>query len=375
MLFFIVLLIGLLIAYIIYYFNEQGNKKVVDEPDPDKEQKKKPDLTLVKRIIPFVVIIIAVILIAGGSVYSVSEQEQGVVTMFGKIVDIKTAGLYFRIPFIQEVQKVDTTTHGMAIGYTESDQKDINDENSYVEAEALMITSDFNLVDVDFYLEYRVSDPVKYLYAAKDPEAVLRSKAMASIRSTIVNYKVDDVITTGKSKIQAEIKDKLTKELTANEIGLEVMNISMQDAEPPTSEVSAAFKAVETAKQGADTAVNNANKYKNEQVPAAEASADAIIQKAEAAKASRIAEAEGQMERFNETYEQYKNYPYITKKRMFYETLESVLPKAKVIITDGSTQTLYPVESFSEVTEGYGSSTYSNYTTQNEEDVSAAETE
>ncbi|MCR5733000.1 MAG: FtsH protease activity modulator HflK [Lachnospiraceae bacterium] len=299
-----------------------------------------------KTVIPIVIVVLLVIIVAGGSVYSVSEQEQAVVTMFGKITDIKTAGLYFKMPFIQNVHKVDTTTHGMAIGYTESAQKDINDEDRYVEAEALMITSDFNLVDVDFYLEYRVSDPVKYLYASKEPEIVLKNLAMASIRSTIVNYKVDDVITTGKSKIQAEIKDKLMKELSDNEIGLEVMNISMQDAEPPTTLVSAAFKAVETAKQGADTAVNNANKYKNEQVPAAEASADAIIQRAEAKKASRIAEAEGQMERFNETYEQYKNYPYITKKRMFYETIENILPNTKVIITDGQTQTMYPLDSF-----------------------------
>ncbi|MCR4739367.1 MAG: FtsH protease activity modulator HflK [Lachnospiraceae bacterium] len=299
-----------------------------------------------KTVIPIVAVVLIALIIGGGSIYSVSEQEQAVVTMFGKITDIKTAGLYFKLPFIQSVHKVDTTTHGMAIGYTESVNKDINDEDRYIEAEALMITSDFNLVDVDFYLEYRVSNPVRYLYASSEPETVLRNQAMASIRSTIVNYKVDDVITTGKSKIQAEIKDKLMKELTDNEIGLEVMNISMQDAEPPTSLVSAAFKAVETAKQGADTAVNNANKYKNEQVPAAEASADAIIQQAEAKKASRIAEAEGQMERFNETYEQYKNYPYITKKRMFYETIEEILPNAKVIITDGQTQTMYPLESF-----------------------------
>lgn len=316
----------------------------------EKKMNMKAGLGVAAKIIPVIVVVIVIVIVAGGSIYSISEQEQGVVTMFGRIVDIKTAGLYFKIPLIQQVTKVDTTTHGMAIGYTESQDRDPNDEQNTNEAESIMITSDFNLVDVDFYLEYRVSDPMKYLYASSAPEDILKNLAMACIRSTIVNYKVDDVITTGKNKIQAEIKEKLTKELTEHEIGLEAMNISMQDAEPPTAEVKAAFKAVETAKQGADTAVNNANKYKNEQVPAAEAAADAIIQKAEGAKQGRIAEAEGQMKRFNDTFEQYKNYPYITKRRMFYETLEEVLPGAKVVITDGDTQTMYPLESFSTVT-------------------------
>ena len=104
-----------------------------------------------------------------------------------------------------------------------------------------------------------------------------------------------------------------------------------------------AFKSVETAKQGADTAVNNANRYRNEQIPGAEAEADKIIQAAEAAKASRIAEAEGQVSRFNKMYEEYQKYPLITKKRLFYETMEDVLPDLEVIVTDGNTQSILPL--------------------------------
>ena len=105
--------------------------------------------------------------------------------------------------------------------------------------------------------------------------------------------------------------------------------------------------SVETAKQGAQTAENNANQYKNEKIPAAEASADKITQDAEAKKESRIAEAQGQVERFNEMYAEYTKYPLITKQRMFYETMEDVLPDLKVIITDGKTQTMCPLDSFS----------------------------
>ena len=141
----------------------------------------------------------------------------------------------------------------------------------------------------------------------------------------------------------------MQEQLTRQNIGLQVVNITVQDAEPPTEEIVREFKAVETAKQGKDTAINNANKYRNQQIPAAEANADKIVQSAEAQKASRIAEAEGQVARFNEMYEQYAINPLITKQRLFYETMEDVLPDMKVIISDGGTQTMYPIESFSTI--------------------------
>ena len=311
-----------------------------------KENKVKPGVVLI------IVLVIVAAIVASGSYYNVNEQEQAVVTMFGKAIDVKTAGLYFKIPFIQQVTKVDTTTHGMQIGYTTDDGMmeyySSDDYKNYevVEHEALMITSDFNFVDIDFYLEYRVSDPVKYLYTSARPEAILKNLAQAGIRSTVINYSVDDVITTGKSQIQAEVRDKLVDALSDADIGMEVVNLSVQDAEPPTTAVLKAFKAVETAKQGADTAVNNANQYQNEQIPAAEAQADKILQQAAARKEARIAEAEGQTARFKAMYDQYILNPQVTKQRLFYETMEKVLPGQKVIIDDGTTQTVLPLDSF-----------------------------
>ena len=174
----------------------------------------------------------------------------------------------------------------------------------------------------------------------------MKNMALACIRNTVVNYTVDDVITTAKGQIQAEVKEKLQNELTNSNIGMMVVNLSVQDAEPPTEEIVQAFKSVETAKQGKDTAVNNAKKYQSEELPKAEADADKIVQDAEAYKQARIAEAEGQVARFNEMYEQYKLQPYITKKRLFYETMEEVLPDLKVIITDGNTQQMLPLDNF-----------------------------
>ena len=297
--------------------------------------KKNPKLFIV------VLVIVLFFICANQSFYSVKEQEQAILTMFGKVLRVDTAGLYFKVPFIQDVHLIDMTTHGIGIGYYIE-----NGQNITVEDEGVMITSDFNFVDIDFYLEYKVSDPVAAFYNSSDPEVIMKNMALASIRNTVVNYTVDDIITTAKGQIQAEVKEKLQSELAEKNIGLMVVNLSVQDAEPPTEEIVQAFKSVETAKQGKDTAVNNAKKYQSEELPKAEAAADKIVQDAEAAKQARIAEAEGQVARFNEMYEQYKLQPYITKKRLFFETMEDVLPDLKVIITDGNTQQMLPLDSF-----------------------------
>ena len=317
--------------------NRQGGKR-----------SKKSGGTLNLKLIIGILVLIAIAEIGYTSFYRVTEQENAVVTMFGNIVRTDTAGLYFKIPFIQKVQFVDMTTHGTGIGYTVSD----SGQNITNEDDGVMITSDFNLLNIDFYLEYKVSDPVAYIYNSTKPEEILRNMTLASIRSTIIDYTVDDAMTTGKSQIQADVKEKLTKELTESPIGLQVVNISIQDAEPPTTEIVSAFKNVENAKQGKDTAINTAKKYQNEQIPAAEAEADRILQTAQANKAARIAEAEGQVSRFNAMYEQYALNPLITKQRMFYETMEEILPGTKVIITDGQTQTILPLDDFTGGTAG-----------------------
>ena len=298
-----------------------------------------------KKLIGFVVFGVVIAFTVFSSIYSVSEQEQAVITQFGKVVGVETAGLHFKLPFIQESTRVNTTTQGMPIGYEESGTNDPT-EDTYNYGDSMMITKDFNFVNIDFYLEYKVVNPEVYLFNTDEPLDTLRNLTKASIRSTISKYLVDEVMTTAKGKIQAEVKDRLIAEMQKVDLGIEVVNVSIQDAEPPTAEVVQAFKAVETAKQGAETAINNANKYQSEKLPSANADADKIIKEAEAYKENRIAEAEGQVARFSDTYKEYKKFPLITKKRMFYEALEEVLPNLDVIITDGKTQSIYPVDKF-----------------------------
>ena len=293
-----------------------------------------------KKIVIAVVVLFVAGIIVSGSFYTIREEEQAVVCTFGSPQAVTTPGLHFKIPFIQTVDKVSTTINGFSIGYNSTGAGE----------EAMMITSDYNFLHVDFYAEYRVTDPVKALYASEDPVEILRNIAQNCIRTTIGSYTVDSVLTTGKNEIQANIKQMIIDKLEVYDIGIQLVNITIQDAEPPTDAVSMAFKEVETAKQGKETSVNNANKYRNEKIPAAEAEADRIIQEAEAAKQERINEANGQVARFNALYEEYINYPEVTRRRMFYETMEDVLPGLKVVIqsSDGTTQTMLPLDSFFE---------------------------
>lgn len=310
------------------------------------------------KYIKIVVFVIFVIICLFNSFFQVSEQESAAVITFGQAEAVTEPGLHFKIPFIQNVKKVNSTIQGFSIGYREIESdsdsilKSFAGETSTVvtqiEEESLMITSDYNFVNVDFFVEFRVVDPVKGLYTSEDPITILKNISQSCIRTIVASYPVDDTLTSGKNEIQAAIKARIIEKLDEQDIGLQLVNITIQDAEPPTQIVMEAFKAVETAKQGKETTINNANKYRNEKLPAAQAEADKIIKDAEAQKTQRINEATAQVARFNAMYEEYIKNPEITKQRMFYEAMEEVLPSLKVIIQNetGNVQTLYPIQSF-----------------------------
>ncbi len=340
----IIITLAIIVAAFIAYgvagkMKQQKEQQTADGPIPVK-----PAKSVNKGNIRWIVILVLVLIIAAlafSSVYQLQEDQFAVLTTFGRPSVVTTPGLKFKLPLIQKKTIVSKAVQGLAIGY------DLR-TNASVEEESVMISVDFNFVNVDFYVEYRVVDPVKYLYNSQDPVGILKMLCQSYIRDTIGLYKVDDVITTGKSEIQAAIKEKISQRLEQEDLGIALVNIAMQDAEPPTVEVQQAFKAVETAKQEAETAINNANKYANEVLPAADADADEILQRAEAYKQARIAEAEGQASRFRELYEEYAKYPEITRKRLYYEMIREVFPGIKVILqgTDGSMQTVLPLDDF-----------------------------
>lgn len=334
-----------------------------EEKQPEKEETTATDMIF--KAIRYIIIGLFVVITVCNSFYSVKETETAVITTFGKASIVDGKGLKFKIPYIQQVIKVDTTVRGFSIGYYENEDGSTSD----VDEESVMITSDYNFVDIDFYISYEVKDPIKYLYDSNQPEMILKNIAMSSIRSTMSAYTVDTALTTGKAEIQSNIKQMMIAKLEEADIGITLVDASIQDVEPPTDEIKNAFKAVETAKQQKESAINEANKYRNEQLPAAEAQADKILQEAEATKTARINEATGQVARFNAEFEEYQKYPLITKQRMFYEAMEELLPKLKVIIDDGSgnIEKYYPIESFANLSQdsnSTSSTTQSNTSTQ-----------
>ena len=318
------------------------DQEVVYESNSKTTKFKKPNLGHAKKASLGVVLGLFVVFTALQTTYTIEEDEYAVLKTFGSVQVIETPGFKFKIPYIQQVAKVSKASKQFSVGY------DIN-TNQSIHKESFMITSDYNFVNVDFYFEYQITNPIKYFYAAEEPELIVKNLAQSYIRDTVGSHTVDEVLTTGKYEIQSTIMTKLQERLDLEDIGIQVTNAVIQDAEVPTAEVAQAFKNVEDAKQGMETAINNANADKNTRIPAANAQADKIVKDAQAKKEALIAEAQGQVSRFNSLYAEYAKFPLITKERMFYEAMEEVLPGMNIYITDGSTQTLLPLDSFSTI--------------------------
>ena len=299
----------------------------------------------IKPAVIIAIVLVAVIALASLSCfYTVDDKQQAVVTTFGKVTGITDAGFHFKLPFgIQQVEKVnDNVYQHIELGYRSSTNETVTDEAS-------MITGDYNIVNVDFFIEYKISDPVRYLYASSDPTEILRNLIQSQVRNVVGSSAVDSVLTDGKENIQMQVKSLVTEILNEYDIGLTVVDIKIQDAEPPTQDVSEAFKAVETAKQKAETVVNDAKAYQNAKLPDAQAQADKLIQNAEYLKQKRINEAVEQVAMFEAMYEEYARNPEITRSRMYYEAIQEILPGVKVYIdtsNTGSVDMMLPLESF-----------------------------
>ena len=297
------------------------------------------------------VVILVVMVLAAGAVscfYTVDDKQQAVVTTFGKVTDVTDAGMHFKLPFgIQNVQKVDVNVYQkIELGYR-TDEDSMDGYDVYTD-ESTMITGDYNIVNVDFFIEYKISDPERYLFASNDPEMILRNLIQSQVRNVVGSSSVDAVLTDGKENIQMQVKSLVTDILAEYDIGLTLVDVKIQDSEPPTTEVVEAFKAVETAKQKAETVVNDAKAYQNAQLPDAEAQADKLIQNAEYLKQKRINEAVEQVAMFSAMYEEYALNPDITRSRMYYEAISDILPDVKLYINasgSGEVDMLLPLES------------------------------
>ena len=306
-----------------------------------------------KKVFRIALIALTAIVVLIGALtcfYTVDDKQQAVVTTLGRVTDIADPGLHFKLPFgLQQVDKVDVNVYQkIELGYTTNS----DGSTSTNDTESVMITGDYNIVNVDFFVEYKISDPVAYLYSSNDPELILRNLIQSQIRNVVGSSNVDSVLTDGKENIQMQVKELVTEILQEYDIGLTLVDVRIQDSEPPTVDVVEAFKSVETAKQQAEAVVNEAIAYQNAQLPNAQAQADQLINNAEYLKTKRINEAIEQVAMFSAMYEEYAQNPDITKSRMYYEAISEILPDVKLYINtaeEGSdVQMLLPLESLVE---------------------------
>jgi len=312
------------------------------------EPKARVDFKKIKKIAVIVVAAALLLTLALTCWYTVDDKQQAVVTTFGKVTDVTDAGIHFMLPFgIQQVNKVDVNVYQkIELGY----RTDPSSPEGYklVEDESKMITGDYNIVNVEFFVEYKVSDPVKYLFSSYEPEKILRNLIQSQVRAVVGSTNVDAVLTTGKEMIQQQVKELITGVLAQYDIGLMLTDVKIQDSEPPTEEVTAAFKDVETAKQGAETVVNEAKAYRNAEIPKAQAQADKTLQNAEYLKQQRINQAAERIALFEAMYSEYVNNPEITKSRMYYEIIIKMLPGVKIFIntSQDGVEMMLPLDDF-----------------------------
>ena len=287
-----------------------------------------PDLKI--KIFPLMGIALAFWLFTG--VYMVGPDEIGVVRTFGEYTRVAQSGLNYHFPYpIEQVNTPAVTeVKRIEIGFRTLR----NGQYRSVEKESLMLTGDENIVDAEMIVQYKIKDPVAYLFNIMAPELTVRAAAEASLRTVVGRNKIDETLTTGKFKIQEETKSQLQAILDKYESGIHVVAVQLQDVSPP-KEVIGAFKDVASAKEDKNRMINQAEGYRNDVIPKARGEAEAMIRDAEGFREARIKRSEGDAEKFTTILKEYRKAKNITRKRLYLETMEKVLPGIeKIIVPD-----------------------------------------
>ena len=282
------------------------------------------------RLLPLLGAALALWLFTG--VYMVGPDEVGVVRTFGEFTRVAQSGLNYHFPYpIEQVNTPAVTeVKRIEIGFRTLR----NGQYRSVEKESLMLTGDENIVDAEMIVQYKIKDPVKYLFRIVEPELTVREAAEASLRTVVGRNKIDETLTTGKFKIQEETKIQLQLILDKYDSGIHVVAVQLQDVSPP-KEVLGAFKDVASAKEDKNRMINQAEGYRNNVIPKARGEAEAMIRDAEGFKQARIKRSEGDAVKFTTILREYRKAKSITRKRLYLETMERVLPNIeKIIIPD-----------------------------------------
>jgi modulator of FtsH protease HflK len=284
-----------------------------------------------------IVLLLALILVATTTWFTVDASEQAILITMGKPEDdVIQSGLHFKLPWpIQTVEVVSRETYSLTLGYEEKGGQITEHLN-----EAKMITGDENIILADLEIQWRIVDPVAFLFNTEDPVSFLYNATSASLRGVIGSTAVDDALTDGRAEIMERIRDYLTDLVERYELGISIVQVNLQDVDLPNEEVSLAFRKVTDAREERNTKINQAQRYRNEVYNMALGEKEAIISRAEGQKVERVEHARGDVAQFNAIYTEYANSPEITRQRLILETLEQVLPGAQIYIVDSSSDTV-----------------------------------
>ncbi|WP_226036451.1 FtsH protease activity modulator HflK [Aquibacillus saliphilus] len=295
-----------------------------------------------KQIYSWIAIVVGVAiigLVGLTSWFTVDESEQAVIITFGHPEEgITEPGLHFKLPWpIQEVETLSKETFSLDFGHSQ--------DGTGSDETIRMITGDENIVQADLVVQWKITEPAKYLYNSVDPEQILYNATSASLRGIIGSTVIDDALTSGKAEIENEVRELLVTLMEDYAIGISISDVKLQEVDLPNEDVRQAFTKVTDARETMNTKINEARKYENQAVEEALGEKDAIISRAEGTKIARIEQARGDISEFDALYNAYVNNPSITRQRLIIETLEQVLPDANVFVMndDGNTLKYLPL--------------------------------
>jgi membrane protease subunit HflK len=286
-------------------------------------------------IIGLIVAVVIVVWLATGF-YRVQPGQQGVALIFGKVVDQTIPGLHYNLPApigevftpqVEELRRVDIGFRGAGeISRGRAAERDVLEES-------LMLTSDQNIVDMDFTVFWQVKDASQYLFNIRGQEATVKVAAESAMREVVGQTPFDQAVTTERQQIEAKTQELLQKILDQYQSGILIANVQLQKSDPP-GEVIDAFNDVQRARQDRDRLQNEAKAHANSVVPVARGLAVKDIQEAEAYRVQQVEEAQGEADRFNSIYDAYRTAPEVTRRRMYLETMGAVLGSARKVIID-----------------------------------------
>ncbi|WP_376692472.1 FtsH protease activity modulator HflK [Wenzhouxiangella sp. EGI_FJ10409] len=293
------------------------------------------------KIIIGIAIVIALIWGAFSAFYTVQPEERAVIKRFGAVIGITDPGLHFKIPFgIDQVQRVATERvlkqeFGFRTQGTRQGGRSTYSSQDF-EAESLMLTGDLNMIDVEWVVQYRIADPIQFLYEMREPTRTLRDISESVMRRIVGNMLGSEVLTIGRVEIQQKAQVEIQEIMDGYDSGIRINTVEMQDVVPPPA-VQPAFNEVNEARQERERMINEAQKRVNQEIPNAEGAALRTVAEAEGYATERINRAMGESTRFSAVLNEYLQAPEVTRSRLYLETLNEVLPNIGqvLVVQDG----------------------------------------